>query len=115
MILLPERDKKIKVAVSTKDMAVQPDTIFLTNLQTKKRTKHPVYDRSTTERTAIYVFYVIGTTNPSLPQTTKLDLADGMYAYELGDEIGLLQIGIPTLEKTVYNGQSNNNDVYYNG
>lgn len=113
MILLPKRDEKIKVAASTKDMVTQPTTIFLTNLQTKVRTKHPVYDISDDERTAIYVFYVVGQLDPPLSRTTRLKLADGMYAYELGDEIGLLQIGIPALDKTTY-GNNPTDKVYYN-
>lgn len=116
MILIKDIDAVVTVAVSTDDMTVQPTKIRLTNLQSKQVDEFPVYDVRTNERTAIYKFYVIRETTPvEQPDITYLRLPDGVYAYTLGDEIGLFQIGVPELEKTVYSGQNTANDVYYNG
>lgn len=116
MILIKDIDDVVTVAVSTDDMAEQPTKIRLTNLQSKQVDEFSVYDVRTNERTAIYKFYVIRETSPVWqPDITYLKLPDGMYTYRLGSEIGLFQIGVPKLEKTVYNGQNNTNDVYYNG
>ena len=116
MILIRKPDVVVKVAVSVKDMTHTQTQIKLTNLQTKEVTTHPLTDVATNERAAIYKFYVIRNTTPvELPGITYLRLQDGVYGYEIGSEIGLLQIGVPELDKKVYTGQSNDNDVYYNG
>lgn len=116
MILIDKADTIVTIAVSVDDMNVQPTNIVLTNLQTKEVNTYNVYDVRTNERTAIYKFYNVRVTQPTPQQNiTYIQLEDGTYNYKLGNEIGLFQVGIPTLLTTVYNGQNNNNDVYYNG
>lgn len=114
MILLEKRDIIITVALSTKDMLIQPGVLTLKNLQSKEITTHTMYDISTVERTGIFQFYVVGTAPvPPMTNTTILKLPDGVYEYTFGEEIGLLQIGIPSLDKTVYN--TNETNIVYNG
>lgn len=116
MILIPKSDVIVTVAVSVDDMPQQPTEMKLKNLQTKEVTTWNLTDMSTTQRTAIYLFYNIRTSSPTpVPFVTYFKLQDGMYEYEIGSEIGLLQVGIPALDKQTYNGQSNTNRVYYNG
>ena len=114
MILLRNRDITITVALSTKDMLTQPSEMTLKNLQSKEVTTHTVYDISTVERTGIYQFYVVGTAPvPPLGDTTILKLQDGVYEYTIGEEIGLLQVGIPELNKTEYS--TNETNIVYGG
>lgn len=114
MILLKKHDMVITVALSTHDMLHTPKEIRLENLQTKEVTTHNITDISTGERTGLYQFYVVGTAPvPPLTNTTILKLPDGTYNYTVGEEIGLLQIGVPTLDKTEYT--SVNQNVVYNG
>lgn len=43
-----------------------------------------------------------------------IPILQGTYDYRIGNEIGLLQIGIPTLSKKEYTSTSNNS-IYYEG
>lgn len=116
MILIDKVDTIVTIAVSVDDMQTQPSSIELTNLQSKKVATYNVYDVRTNERTAIYKFYNIRNSQPSQQANVSyIQLEDGTYTYKLGEEIGMFQVGIPQLDMTVYNGQQNNNDVYYNG
>lgn len=114
MILLDTFDNVITVALSTKDMTIAPTQMTVKNVQSKQETQLPLVDVSTIERTSIYQFYVIRSNNvPPLTDVTFIKLPDGTYEYTFGEEIGLLQIGIPTLQKTEYTTQENN--IVYNG
>ena len=44
----------------------------------------------------------------------KAPIIQGTYDYRIGKEVGLLQIGIPTLSKKEYTSTSNNS-IYYEG
>lgn len=115
MILLDTFDNIITIALSTKDMTVAPTQMIVKNVQSKQETQLQLVDVSTIERTGICRFYVIRDPNnvPSLTDVTFITLPDGTYEYTFGEEIGLLQIGIPTLQKTEYTTQENN--IVYNG
>lgn len=115
MILLDTFDNVITVALSTKDMTITPTQMTVKNVQSKQESLLQLVDVSTIERTGIYQFYVIRDPDnvPSLTDVTFITLPDGTYEYILGEEIGLLQIGIPTLQKTEYTTQENN--IVYNG
>lgn len=115
MILIPKNDTKTLVGVSTADMSVQPSEMKLRNQQTGQWDSYHLVDISAGERCAVYCFYNIRNSQPPAdPDITFLKLQDGVYDYQIGDEIGILQVGVPNLQKTVYTGQSDNNDVYYN-
>ena len=114
MILLDTYDNIIRVAISTKDMLSTPTTMTLKNVQSKETTTISLYDVSTNERTGIYNMYVIRNSTPTPEQdVTYITLPDGTYEYSIGEEIGLLQIGIPTLDKQEYT-TTENNAIYYN-
>lgn len=115
MILLDTFDNVITIALSTKDMTIIPTQMTVKNVQSKQESLLPLVDVSTIERTGIYQFYVIRDPDnvPALSDVTFITLPDGTYEYTLGEEIGLLQIGIPTLQKTEYTTQENN--IVYNG
>lgn len=113
MILLDQYDTIITVALSTHDMEVPPTTMEVKNLQSKEVTTFPIYDIAVTERAGIYQFYIVRNQPVTLTDTTILDLPDGTYTYQCGEEIGLFQIGIPTLDKVEYSTQGQN--VVYQG
>lgn len=114
MILLDKYDSIIEVALSTKDMLVTPTTMTVKNIQSKQTATLNIYDVSTDERTGIYKMCVCRQSTPiPMSSVTYIQLPDGTYEYELGEEIGLLQIGIPTLDKQEYT-TNENNVIYYN-
>lgn len=115
MILIDKNDEVVKVAISVKDMGVQPDVMSITNRQSKVTFDIFLYDISTDERCGVYQIYNIRESQPIQENNiTYISLPDGSYDYQFGSEIGLLQIGVPTLEKTEYRIETNNT-IYYNG
>ena len=114
MILIDKNDEVVKVAISVKDMGDQPDEMTITNRQSKETFDIYLYDISTDERCGVYQIYNIRESQPiQEDDITYISLPDGSYDYKFGSEIGLLQIGIPTLEKTEY--QSNKQNIVYYG
>lgn len=113
MILIPRNDEIVRIAISVKDMGEQPDEITVTNRQTKDVYDFYLTDISTDERCGIYQIYNIRNTTPTpIENVTYISLSDGSYDYVFGSEIGLFQIGIPSLQKVEYT-QQQNNYVYY--
>lgn len=114
MILIERNDEIVRVGISVKDMHEAPDEMELVNRQSKEAFAVEIYDVSEGERCGIFKFYNIRNSNPTHEDdVTYLSLPDGSYDYRVGNEIGLFQIGVPTLAKTEY--QTNTNNIVYYG
>lgn len=144
MILIQKLDELTKVAISTMDMIEEPTEMTISSVQTKDTSTLKMVNTRTYERCGIYQFYAVGSEGGyrrfirPLPReirdefdkfghTTYNDTVYfnsfvngstpvflGTYDYVFGSEIGLMQIGVPTLEKVEYQ-HSPAGSVYYEG
>lgn len=144
MILIQDKDKLTTVAITTMDMQTEPTVMHIKNIQSKVECDLVLTNVRTVERCGIYQFWVVGSDDgfdqiqqiledaAVLDQyiekgfaTTggivymngyshKMPLFNGTFDYKFGSEIGLLQIGIPTIDKVEYQYQPTGS-VYYNG
>lgn len=132
MIVIDKYDEIVSFALSVKDENPKPTTIRFTNIQSKATCEIGLVDISTNQRTAIYNVvlvanlenfeqtfgtiirdFLVGSGYSIQGNTTYLFLAEGMYDYKIGGEIGLAKIGYCNNPSTVFQSQ-NNNDIYYN-
>lgn len=144
MILIPKLDELTRVAISTMDMVDEPMEMTISSVQKKDSATLKMVNVRTDERCGIYQFYAVGSESKyiryigHLPNelqeeynkfghTTYYNIVYfnsfvfknipvflGTYDYQFGSEVGLLQIGIPSLKKTEYTAQ-NDSAVYYEG
>jgi hypothetical protein len=144
MILIQDKDKLTTVAITTIDMQTEPTVMHIKNIQSKVECDLALTNVRTVERCGIYQFWVVGSDDgfDSIKQTLedaavldqyiekgftttggivylngyshKMPLFNGTFDYKFGSEIGLLQIGIPTIDKVEYQYQPTGS-VYYNG
>ena len=144
MILIPKLDELTRVAISTMDMVDEPMEMTISSVQKKDTATLKMVNVRTDERCGIYQFYAVGSDGGyrrfirPLPReireefdkfghTTYNDIVYfnsfvynnipvflGTYNYQIGSEVGLLQIGIPELKKTEYQNTINNT-IYYAG
>ena len=144
MILIPDKDKLTTVAITTTDMQTEPTTMRITSVQSKVQYELQMVNVRTVERCGIYQFWVVGSDDgfDSIKQTLedaavidqyiekgfataggivylngyshKMPLFNGTFDYKFGAEIGLLQIGVPNLDKVEYQ-YAPAGSVYYEG
>ena len=144
MILIPDKDKLTTVAITTTDMQTEPTTMRITSVQSKVQNELQMVNVRTVERCGIYLFWVVGSDDgfDQIKQTledaavldqyiekgyatcggiiymngysSKMPMFNGTYDYVFGSEIGLMQIGVPNLDKVEYQ-YSPAGSVYYEG